>query len=252
MFARTIPWLLTVLVASVTFSTPATAQSTYATIRSVHFDVRYMPGVPDAEAKRVLEFLQSEYDTLRNRLGLEPKAKLEVRIYDSPARFRSEINMARDVLPAMYVRGILHVLEPMPAEAFGKVMRYQLSRVFLEPAAQFSCPVWLREAFAVNYSGRMVDLSPPGSVVVASFADLSQDLEEAETPVERNDIDFVLRRTMQYFVQKYGEPKADSVFKEFTTTRTIENVFKKVFGEDFQNIEKDWAKFVAIKPRKAK
>jgi hypothetical protein len=250
MSSRIIPWLSAALV--VVFASATFAQNKYSTIRSVHFDVRYMQGVPEAEAQRVSDLLQSDYDSLRTQLGLDVRAKLEVRLYDSPGRYHSEINMGRDVLPAIYLHGILHALEPFPPEGLDKALRYQLARVFLEQTAQHACPVWLREAFAIHHSGRMLELSPPGSVVVTSFSDLSQDLEEATSPVERNDVDYVLGRTMQFFVERYGAQKAFGVFKGFDGSLAIEKVFKKVFGEEFQDIEKAWSKSVAVKPRKPK
>jgi hypothetical protein len=151
----------------------------------------------------------------------------------------------------MYVHGTLYVLTAAPPEGVEKALRYQLARVFLEQTAGRSCPVWLSEAFAIYHSDRMVDLSPPGSVTAASFSDLVQDLEEATTPVERNDVDFVLGRTMQFFIERYGEPKVFGLFKEFQTMAP-EKVFKKVLGEELQVIEKAWSKYVAIKPRKSK
>ena len=252
MFSRTIPCLAAAIAAVVLFQVPAASQGTFATIRAEHFTVRYMQGVPEPEAQRVLALLQEDYDTLTSQLGLELKSPLEVRMYDSPSRYKSEIKMGKDVPPAMYVRGTLHVLEPVPAGALDVALRYQFALGLLGQTAQYSCPVWLREAFAVYHSGRMPDLSSPGSVTLASFSDLSQELEEAQTPVERNDVDFVLGRTMEFFVQKYGERKAYGVFKEFAVTPTVEKVFKKVFEEEFPDIEKAWSKFVAVKPRKAK
>ena len=252
MFSRSILCLSAACILIMVTPPMAISQAKFSTIRSVHFDVNYIQGVPEAKAQKVLNFLLSEYDTLRSRLVLELKKKLEVRVYDSPGRFSSDINMGREVLPAMYVHGILYVLEPVPPEGLEKAMRYQLSRVVLEQTAQRACPVWLRESFAIHHSGRMADLSAPGSVTVASFSDLSQDLEDAQTPAERADVDYVLGRTMQFFIERHGQAKAFGVFREFDGILTVDKVFKKAFGEEYQDIEKAWSKYVAVKPRKTK
>jgi hypothetical protein len=252
MHSRTIPCLATALFMSVVCTFTAAAQATFSTIRSVHFDVKYIQGVTQEEARRILGFLQTDYDSLKVQLGMDMKEKLEARLYDSPGRFRSEVNAGQDLLSAMYVRGVLYVLTTAPPEGLEKAMRYQLARVFLEQNAQRSSPVWLREAFAVYHSDIMALLSPPGSVALTSFSDLTQDLEEATSPTERNDVNFVLGRTMQFFLERYGKQKAFGVFKEFDGVQTTEKVFMKVFGEEFQKIEKDWAKYVAVKPRKGK
>ncbi len=244
----TLPALLLVLM----FPSAGAAQATFSTLQSVHFDVRYLQGVREADAQQLAQFLESDYDSLKHQLGLEPSAKLLTRLYDTPGRFRQDINMARDVLPAMYVRGVLYVLVPVPAEGLEPAMRYQLARYFLEQARQRSCPEWLQEAYAIYHSGRMRDLSPPGSVSYSAFADLSQEIQAATTPVERNDVDFVLGRTMQFFIEKYGQQRAFGIFKEFDGQLPVEKVFKKALGQEFQDIEKAWSKYVAIKPRKSK
>ena len=249
MFSRTMFYLAAALVL-ISFSThTVTAQARFSTMNSVHFDMKYIQGVSESEAHGLLGFLESEYDTLRNALGLEVKDKLEVRLYDSPGRYRSDMNMGREVLSAMYTHGILYALTTAPAQGLQKAIRYQLARVFLEQTGQRSCPSWLREAFAVYHSGIMSDLSMPGSVTVASFSDLTQDLDEASSPGDRNDVNYVLGRTMQFSVERYGKPKAYGVFKEFNGVLSVEKVFKKSFGEEYADIEKAWSKYVAITPQ---
>ncbi len=249
---RALPRLFAALILVLASTAMTTAQAKFSTIHSAHFEVRYIQGVTEAEAQRILGLLQTDYDTLTIQLGLDVKAELEVRLYDSPGRYRSDVNAGKDVLSAMYVRGILHVLTTAPSQGLVKAVRYQLARVFLDQSAQRSCPSWLREAFAVHHSGVMADLSPPGSVTVASFSDLTQDLEETRAPEDRNDVNYVLGRTMQFFIERYGKTKAFGVFKEFDGVLPPEKVFKKVFGEDFQDVEKAWSKYVAVKPRKPK
>lgn len=252
MFSRTMLCLATAVVL-VLFSTGSTmAQARFFTARSLHFDAKYIQGVPEGEAQRIVGFMESEYDTLKASLGLELKNKLEVRLYDSPGRYRSDMNMGREVLSAMYVRGVLYALTTAPVRGLQKAIRFQLARAFLEQTGQRSCPSWLREAFAIYHSGIMSDLSAPGSVTVASFSDLTQDLDEASSLADRNDVNFVLGRTMQFTVERYGKPKAYGIFKEFDGVLPVEKVFKKSFGEEYADIEKSWSKYVAMKPRKGK
>lgn len=252
MYSRSLPRLFVLLALVLTSTAMAAAQAKFSTIHSVHFEIRYIQGVAEAEAQRILGFLQMDYDTLRNQLGLDMREKLEVRLYDSPGRYRSDANSENNALSASYVRGIMYVLTTVSPQGLQKAMRYQLARAFLEQTAQRSCPAWLREAFAVYHSGIMHDLTPPGSVAVASFSDLTQDLAEATTSTDRNDVNFVLGHTMQFFIERYGMAKSLGVFKEFDGVLSVEKVFKKVFGEEYQDIEKAWAKHVALKPRKPK
>ncbi len=252
MAARITSWLGAVLVLVSVSTVMASAQAKFSTIHSVHFEVRYIQGVTEADAQRIIGFLESDFDSLKKELGLEMKEKLEVRLYDSPGRYRSDLGAAKDVLSAMYVRGVFYALTTAPPAGLRKALRYQLARVFLEPTIQRSCPAWLCEAYAVYHSGIMSDLSAPGSVSVSSFSDLTQDIGESSSPGDRNDVNYVLGRTMQFFIERFGKQKAIGVFKEFDGSLSVESVFKKVFGQEFQDIEKAWAKYVAVKPRKGK
>lgn len=252
MYSRAIIRFLASLVLVLTFTAVTAGQAKFSTIHSAHFDIRYIQGVTEADARQILGFLQTDYDTLGSQLGLGIKEKVETRLYDSPGRYRSDVNAGKNVLSASYVGGVMYILTTAPPQGLEKAMRYQLAMAFLGQTAQRSCPEWLREAFAVYHSGIMSDLTPPGSVTVASFSDLTQDLAEARTPSDRNDVNYVLGRTMQFLIERYGMAKAFGVFKEFDGVLPVDKIFKKAFGEESTDVEKAWSTYVALRPRKPK
>ena len=64
-------------------SRTAFAQDAFGSLSSAHFDVKYQRGVPQEDARRVMDFCQSEYRSLAGDLGLEPKSRIEVQVYES-------------------------------------------------------------------------------------------------------------------------------------------------------------------------
>lgn len=224
------------------------AQDAFGTLSSAHFDIRYQRGVPQEDARRVLEFLQTEYKSLAADLGMEPKGKIDVRIYESVGKFLEETTLKRPWRTAIYQRGTLH-LQPVSAmtqrKLFEKSIAYEMALVFLEASGQKGCPRWLVESFASYYSGETAGMTPPLGARLTAFSDLNQDIQEYPNPPQREDVHYILSSTMTYFVQKYGEKRAFRLFREFDGVTSVDRVFKKVFEDEYATIEKGWAKYIA-------
>ncbi len=224
------------------------AQDTFGTLSSAHLDVRYQRGVPQEDARRVMDYLQTEYKSLAADLGMEPKTRLDVRIYESVGKYLQETALSRPWRTALYLRGTLH-LQPVSAvgsiKEFQKAMAYEMALAFLEQSAQKGCPRWLEEAFASYYSGETAGMTPPLGARLTAFSDLNQDIQEYANPPQRDDVHYILTSTMTYFVQKYGEKRAFRLYREFDGTTTVDRVFKKVFEDEYPAVEKGWAKYIA-------
>jgi hypothetical protein len=54
----------------------AEAQTAFAVVSSAHFDVRCLPGVTEADARKTADYLDLEYKAIRTEIGLEPKKKV--------------------------------------------------------------------------------------------------------------------------------------------------------------------------------
>ncbi|MEW6509474.1 MAG: hypothetical protein AB1428_00805 [Bacteroidota bacterium] len=226
----------------------ARSQDTYGTLSSAHFEVKFQRPIPQEDARKVMDFLQSEYKSLSADLGVELKSRIEVRIYESVGKYLSETGLKRPWRAAYYQRGMLH-LQPVSAlvtrKIFEKAISYELALAFLDEAAQKGCPRWLVEAFAVYYCGETAGMTAPVGARMTSFSDLNQDVQEYPNPPQRDDVHYILGSTMTFLVQKYGERKAFRVYKEFDGVTTVDKVFKKVFDEDYASIEKAWAQYIA-------
>jgi hypothetical protein len=247
MTPRVLLYLSIPVVALVVGPSTATTQGTFASIKTVHFNVQYQRGVSEEDARSVAEYLQKDYNYLSEKLGIDLKKRLDVRIYDSVGKFLAQSSQRLPWRGGIYHRGVFH-LQPVQAlvqrKLFERTLSFELAMALLEQAGAKGCPRWLRESFAVYHSGEMASLTPPIGVKLASFSDLDQDIQHYPNPPQREDVHFILGTTMKFFVEKYGEAKAMSVFKAFDGMTSLDEVFKKTFKQEFQTIERTWANFI--------
>lgn len=225
----------------------ASAQGSFRVVKTVHFNVRYQRGVSEADAKKVADYLQSDYQYLSKKLDVDLKRSLDVRIYDSVGKFVMETRVNKPWRCGIYQRRVLY-LQPVEAlvmrDLFEQTLSYELVHALLDDVSRKGCPMWLREAFAVYHSGEMANLSEPYGVRVSHFSDLQQDIQEYPDPPQRNDVHYVLGRTMKFFVDRFGEGKALSVFAAYDGYSSTETVFRKIFHQELPAIEKEWARYV--------
>ena len=226
----------------------AIAQDIYSSISTAHFEVKYQKGVAESDVRKVATLLQDDYRFLSERIGMEMPKKLEVRIYDSRGKFQYEAGTRADWRSVIFAKNILHI-SPVQGvlgkKPFLRALTFEFTLAYLDPLGDKGCPLWLREALAVEHSGEGDVLTPPMGARMMSFADLNQDIQEYPDPPQRDDVHYVLDRTMKFFRDKYGERKSYALFKEFQTTFSVERVFKKVLGEEFPAVEKAWAAYIA-------
>jgi len=226
---------------------PAWAQPGFTSISTVRLNVKYQRGVGAEDAGKVAEYMQSDYEYLSSRLGLDLGSRLEVRIYDSPGKYLDATGQKRPWRFACFHRDVIHV-QPVSVllkeHAFEKSLSYELALAMLEPTAGRGCPGWLREAYAVYHSGVMSDLTAPVGARVNSFGDLDEELQQYKAPPRRLDVLYLLGQTMKYFVEQFGEDKALGVFKAFTGTSSTDKVFASYFGVDMSVIEAQWSEYI--------
>ncbi len=226
----------------------ARSQGSFYSLATVHFDVQYQREISDSDAQKVADYLQQDYSYLSEKLGIDFKKKLEVRIYGSEGKFLSSTNQKRPWRAAIYWRGVLH-MQPVQALVTRNILEqslsFELANALLEQTAGQGCPRWLRESFAVYHSGMMASLTPPIGVRLASFSDLDQDLQSYPNPPQIDDVRYILGLTMKFFVEEYGEEKTLGIYKMFNGSTSIEDLFKKAFKQELSTIERTWANYIA-------
>jgi hypothetical protein len=222
---------------------PASAQQTFSSIKSPHFTARYQQRVEAEEVRALLSFLEAERTAILDQLQMKDARTLEVRIYGTVGTFMAETGQHKPWKAALFSRGVLH-LQPLEAlrarKLLEKAVVFELTAFLLEPVEVRGCPRWLREAYAAHRSaaGEVVTL-PPG-VRLQSFADLAQDVQDYQNPPQREDVEVVLVKTMQFLIDRYGKA-AYGLFRAFDGVRDAETVISKTLGQPFSDVEKAWA-----------
>lgn len=226
----------------------AGAQELYRTIQTPGLTIRYMNDIEELEARNAADFLQTEYESIVKELGFSPKDRIEVRIYDTVGRFLTESGLKKPWRGALYSRNVLHS-QPIQAlitrGIYEKSLSYELSRAVLNTAREKGCPVWLSEAYVSYRSGGFREMSAPVGARLSSFSDLTQDFQQHQDPPQRDDVQYMLAQTMNFFVIRYGEAKAIGLFKEFDGSRSVGAVFAEYLGSGYETVEKEWATYIA-------
>ncbi len=236
--------MLTVLAVSFVSGQPG-----FSTISSVHFAVKYQRGITESDARKVADYLESDYTYLTGKLGVSLVKPLEIRVYSSVGKYLEATNQKKPWRAAVFLHNMISmqpVQEVIKNKAFEKSLSYELALAMLDQTSGKGTPRWLREAFAVTHSGIMADLTPAVGTSINSFSDLDQDLQQYATPPQRDDVVFLLGQTYKFLSEKYGEEKAIGVYKAFDGVREIEDIFKAHFGEDFTAMEKQWSAYIAV------
>lgn len=220
------------------------AQSGFQTLGTVRVEVKYQRGVPAADARDAAEYLQTEYDYLSAKLGVDLEHRLETRIYDAPGKYLDATRQTKAWRPALYRSGILHVqpvAELRRRDAFETGLSYELVLALLEQPVRRGCPRWLAEAFAVFHSGIMTTLSAPVGKRLTAFGDLDQEMQQHPAPPRREDVQYLLGQTMRFFLDRYGEDRAIGLFGAFDGERGVDAVFREHLGETLADAEQAWA-----------
>jgi hypothetical protein len=225
------------------------AQPGFKSLSTVRIEVKYQRGITAAQAQKVADYLQSEYDYLSARIGVDIDRRLETRVYDASGKYLDATRQNKAWRPALFRGGILHVQPVSVLEersSFETGLSYELVCALMEKAVARGCPRWLAESFAVYHSGIMTTLSPPVGKKVAAFGDLDQEMQDNPVPPRRDDVLYLLGQTMRFFVDRYGEEKAMSLFSGFDGEKGVDTVFRERLGESLADAEKAWAEEIAL------
>jgi hypothetical protein len=225
---------------------PASGQEA-SPLRTVHFNINYPPAVTNETAKHVADYLESEYQYLSPSLRLDLLQPLDISIYGDLSSFLSATRQPRPSKIVLHMRGTIHIgpaklfEEPQSLE---RSLSYELALALLEGPASRGCPRWLRESFAVYHSAELADLAPPSVVRARYFSDLEQDLAQYPDPPGRDDVHYVLGRTMQFLIERYGQEKVMGIFSVFDGKRPADTVFEAQLGENLETVESVWSNHI--------
>jgi hypothetical protein len=149
--------------------------------RSTHFllrqdvaiDQRTGPSGARQFEREVLRVLEAGYDQLDARLGLRPRRRLEVSIYD-PVRFDARYARLAPFRIAGFYGGSIRVRgDVRVTPALVRTLHHELVHAALDAVAPgLVLPGWLNEGLAEWFSARTAGLVPIGSQEFATLAEL--------------------------------------------------------------------------------
>ena len=229
-------WLL-VLFAIATLGMQASYFQTYST---AYFRIKYEKSVAPEHIQKLGEELENTYADARKRFGISLNHRMNVYVYNSQIKFRSDSrSIAFD--DGAFGNGNIYLMSPKILE---RTMKLQpvISRVVTRAVLDEMklCPQWLRECYSLYAGGEQERFGRPARFKISGFADLGEEFAAAERQKDIVEIYAKLAVTADFLVDRYGEKKVEALFGEFKSGSSLEEIFENSFGEKIGDIEHAW------------
>ncbi len=150
--------------------------------------------------------------------------------------------------PVVYLRDTLFIVSWIDAgiarERVLPLLRYAIAFAIVDRGATLGTPSWLVKGYALRYSNIEMSLTPPPIAYLRSFEDFGEEEQLASSPGISGDYQYLLLKTIDYLINRYGEEKFVSLFTLLRSDRSVEEGFEKAFGEKYSVIEKAWRSYI--------
>jgi hypothetical protein len=226
----------------------------FETMNSKNFMIKYERGISQSEIKLVMGDLEIQYKIWYKRLGLvlTQSGAIEVRVYKNENRyFRESRSLLKE--EGCYSNGIINLAPPSLLDKKGNRMNV-MSRVvalsLLSSANDNGCPTWLTEAYGIYAGGDLKKYGTSPQIRTTNFRDFQQEFSQVRKQKEMVYFYAKLSDVIKFLIDKYSEKKVDSLFLAFDGIQTFEQVFERVFSDNYDKIEKSWGE--SVRNRKAK
>ena len=216
-------------------------QTTYfQNYSTAYFRIRYEKSVSVEGIKKLGEELENKYAESRLRFGISLNNRVDVYVYSSPIKFRSD---SRSVAfnDGAFRDGKIYLMSP---KVLGTEMKLQsvvarlVTRAVLDEIKL--CPPWLSECYSLYAGGDVSSFGRPARFKGSGFSDISEEFSTAEREKDVRELYAKLAVTANFLVNRYGEKKVEAMFEEFNTGLPIEEIFENSFNEKIGDIEKAW------------
>ena len=214
----------------------------FQTHTTAYFRIKYEKNVSTEEIQKLGELMEAQYTEMRNNLNITLSHRIDVFVFGSPRRFRSE-SKSKAFEDGDFQAGkiFLYFSRDLEKKQFLKsTISRVVSRSLLDEI--HGCPEWLKEAYALYLSNELDRFGQPARVTMRSFADLSEDYFKAERDAEVRELYAKLSATAYFLVQHYGDHKVTEMFSMLKRGMSMEEAFETAFGESITEIEKAWVK----------
>lgn len=234
---------------------------TWKIIKTEHFDVYYSPEISYL-AKRACVLAEEAYQKISEDLSYHIEKKIPFILFKSHYDFEqtniilelidkgvggfSEVFKSRMVIPfpgsykelkTVIIHELTHIF------TFDILYKDVLKSIFTNQFL-YSPPLWLMEGIAEYETG---NLDSKGEMVLADavinnyLIPISNLNDFSQLPSSYIYLAYKESHSFVEFIAKnYGEEKLSYLIKNFAVSKNIDNVFKKIIGEDICEVENKW------------
>jgi hypothetical protein len=225
-------------------STPAVPADTFST---PHFRIDYEPGIAVENIRGLADDMELIFGDF-NAKAMMPLPKEIPTVVGSSFVNLMRRTSERIQSPVVYLRDTLFIVSWNDAgiarERVLPLLRYAIAFSVLQRGANHGTPWWIMNGYALRYSNVEMPHSPPLVAYMRSFEDFGEEEQLASSPGVSGDYQYLLLKTIDYLINRYGEEKFVSLFTLLRSDRSVEEGFEKAFGEKYSVIEKAWRSYI--------
>jgi hypothetical protein len=212
-----------------------------------HFRIIYEPGIPIENIRGIADDIEVIYGDFNAKVMLRLPKEIPTVICPSYGGLVRRM-LLRPGSPVVYLRDTLFLVSWKDAgiarEQMLPMLRYAVAFAVLDRGANHGTPWWLKNGYALRNSHPEISSPPPPIAYMRSFDDFGEEDEQSAVSGGSSDYQYLLLKTIDYLINRYGEPKFVSLFTVLQSDRSLEEGFEKAFGEKYTAIEKEWRAYI--------
>lgn len=214
---------------------------------SEHFKIKFDKTLTPATVKQVQDSLEARYALYQKELKIPTSGKISVRLVANSERFRIEAK-GSVFDDGDYLGGVL-LLSAGLVTTDAKKFHYVVVRtVVTAMTAQLNaCPRWLGAAYGLYVGNEIQQFTQFSPRQMFAFSDIDEEFDRASKEREIKGVYSALGTTIQFLVGKFGERRVQQVFSQFNKGLTVEEAFERVFGENIEDLEREWQRTLSAK-----
>lgn len=224
--------------------------NTVDTMSTKYFRMTCETGISGENLLGISDVLGTIYGDVAVRIKLQNIRQIPVILSTSIASLIRRVG-EKVQTPVVYRRDTLFLVSwydaEIPQEQIQPLLRYVVAFAVLDRSVSHGTPLWLKNGYALRYGEFGTQWSPPLMAYMRSFEDFSEEQQLSATPGVSSDYQYLLLKTIDYLITRYGEEKFVSLFTLLNLNNSLADGFEKAFGDKYGTIEKEWRAYIDTK-----
>jgi tetratricopeptide (TPR) repeat protein len=224
--------------------------STYETLQTAHYDLRFDPKSDKLLAEFLAEFLEATHAEFKQQFGFEPTERTLVEVFNSHDMFSGRTIGLPDLHTIGACTGRVIAMASPQAKGIPKpfnwarVIRHELTHIFNLAQTDFQCPHWLTEGLAVR--NEQMNRPPLWSQILRKRF-LANDLLNLDTILlafvrPRSQEEWTLaycqsQLYVEYLIEQHGIDAVGKVLSGYRTSADTATVLKAALNVDKEVFE---------------